>query len=349
MSVVIYTCEAQLAIYDDDNQRWGNYSDAKNLVELSITKPEPTNIKNVSSRPDDTFAQTLDSFLIGTGSPSMTISTRDVVNRASLPVEMGMLAAALAAKMSPLSKPAQAHHGFTGYIDQLELNIDTGQRNLVAASTVVHKHTAVGVGITGLMTGPVASATTVTIDCTDAGWTPDALIGRRVAILSGTGAGQVVAITDNDADTITVASWTTQPDNTSTFAIVESAVLTRDTDYSVDPVYGTIKPLRGGSLVVGDTVTGFVTSLAITGTRLRGATKDAVTFRVRGKAKDIKNGDLGFITIHRVVAYTSEAQQFVANAESPEFKMLTLTGEVETPDGFSEPYTFDTGLIYSAP
>jgi hypothetical protein len=347
MSVSIFTSEAQIALYDDDNQRWGNYTDAKNLVELSITKPEPTNIKNVSSRPDDTFAQTTDSFLIGTGSPTLTLSTRDVVNRNTIPVEMSMLAAALAAKMSAINKVAATKHPFTGFVDQLGLNIDTGDTNLVANSAVVHKQTVLGAGMTGLMSGSVASATATTIDVTTAGWTIDALIGKKVAITGGAGAGQVIAITDNDADTITVGAFSPTPDATSTFAVVESAALASGTAYSVDSVYGTIKPLPGGGLAVGDTLVGFVDSLGLTGTRLRGATKDAVTFRVRGKAKDIKNGSKGFLTIHRVVAYTSEAQQFVANAESPEFKLLTLTGEIETPDGMTEPYTFDTELVYA--
>lgn len=343
MSVAIYTCEVAIALYDDDNQRWGNYTDPKNMLTLEITKPEPTNIKDVSSKPDDTFAQTRASFLIGTGSPTMSMSTRDIVNRNSTPVEMQLLAAALAAKQSALSTPAAADFGFSGYIDQMELNIDTGQRNLDETAVVVHKRTALG----GLMAGSVASATAGGLTVTAAGWTIDALINKKVAITAGTGKGQIVTITDNTADTLTVASWSTQPDSTSTFAIVEATALVKDSAYSVDAVYGTIKPLAGGGLAVADTVVGFVDSFAITGDRLRGATKDAVTFRCRGKAKDIKNGNVGFLTIHRVVAYTSEAQQFVANAESPEFKVLTLSGELETPDGYDEPYTFDDNLVYA--
>lgn len=344
MSVAIYTCELAVAIYDDDNQRWGNYTDPKNLLTLEITKPEPTNIKDVSSKPDDTFAQTRASFLIGTGSPTMSVSTRDIVNRDSSPVEMQLLAAALAAKQSALSVAAASSYGFTGYIDALGLNIDTGQRNLDASAVVVHKQSA----LDGLMAGNVASATATTLVCTGAGWTVDELIGKKVAITSGTNKGDIVSITDNDASSITVASWNATPDTTSAFAIVEATALVVDSAYSVDTVYGTIKPLSGGGLAAGDTLVGFVDSFGITGDRLRGATKDAVTFRCRGKAKDIKNGNVGFLTIHRVVAYTSEAQQFVANAESPEFKVLTLSGELETPDGFSEPYTFDDNLVYAS-
>jgi hypothetical protein len=346
MSVTILTTEAQLSLWDDDNQRWGNYTDAKNLVDLSITKPEPTNIKNVSSRPDDTFAQTIDTFLIGTGSPTLTLSTRDVVNRQSVPMEMSMLAAALAAKMSPIAKPARTGHAFMGFVDQIGFNIDTGDTNLIAESVVLHKgHSPAA---TGMASGNVASATSTTLEATGAGWTPDGLVGKSVAITGGAGSGQVVAIADNDADTITVASWTTQPNSTSSFAIVEPTALVQGSDFSVDPLYGTVKPLPGGDLAPGDAVSGFADSRAVTGVRFRGATKDAVTFRIRGKAKDIKNGDKGFLTVHKVVAYTSEAQQFVAQAESPEFKLLTLSGELETPEGYSEPYTFDTNLMYAA-
>lgn len=344
MSVAIYTVEAQVSIYDDVNQRWGGYTDAKNLLSLQITKPEPTRIKDVSSRPDDTFAQTVDSYLISQGSPEITLSTRDVVNRDSLPVEMELLAAALSARQAAMTKAAATDHYFSAEVTALELNYDTGDRNLAAASTVVHKQASVA---TGTATGTATSGTATTLVDSGQAWTEDDLIGAAVMITGGTGKGQVVEITDNDATSLTVASWTTQPDNTSTYALVAATALTRDTDYSVDTVYGTVKPLSGGAVAADDVLHGFVTSYAITGTRFRGATKDAVTFRLRGKGKDIKTGALGFLTVHRAVAYASEAQDFVANAESPAFKTLSLSGELETPSGETEPYTWDDNLTYA--
>lgn len=339
MSVAIYTCELALSIWDDDNQRWGPYTDPKNMLSIQIEKPEPTNIKDVSSRPDDTFAQTTDSMVISTGSPTVTLSTRDVVNRDSAPVEMSLLAAALAAKVSNLSKAGATDHYFMGYVDQMEMNIETGDRNLAPNTSVVHKRFLAG--------GTATGGTATTLTDTGASFTPDALIGKAVMIVAGTGKGQVEDITDNDATSITVAAFSPTPDTTSQYVIVESAALIEGTDYSVDATYGTIKPLSTGSLTVGDVVDGFVDSYAITGTRLRGATKDSVRFRARGKGKDIKNGNLGFLTIHSAVAYSSAAQEFVANAESPEFKTLELSGELETPSGYTEPYTFDDNLVYA--
>jgi hypothetical protein len=342
MSVAIYTVELALSLWDEDNGRWGPYTDPKNMISVQIEKPEPTTIKNVSARPDDTFAQTTDSFLISTGSPRLTMSTRDIVNRESTPIEMSMLAAALAAKMATLTKAAATSHYFTSPVDALEMNIDVGDRNLAAGTSDVYKRVTAG------GTGTATSATVTTLVDSGKAWTPDALIGDAVMITAGTGAGQVVEITDNDATSLTVAAWGTQPDATSQYAVVELTPFVEDSDYTVDPVYGTIKPLSTGNIVVGDVLHGLVDSFAITGDRFRGATKDAVTFRARGKAKDIKNGNAGFLTIHRVVAYSSAAQEFVANAENPEFKTLELSGELETPSGYTEPYTFDDNLAYAA-
>jgi hypothetical protein len=259
---------------------------------------------------------------------------------------MLMLAAALSAKVSTLTKAAGTAVYFSAVVDQLELNIDTGDRNLVVASTVLHQEAAAAIG--GLHSGSVASATATVTTVTAAGWTASALIGKKALITAGVGKGQVVAITANSTDTFTVASWTTPPDSTSRFAIVEATALTLNSDYTVDAKYGTVKPLSAGAVTVGSVLHGFVTSLAITGTRFRGATVTAVTFRLRGKAKDIKNGNEGFMIVHEAVAYSASAQQFVANAESPEFKTLELSGDLLVPDGVSEPYTFDDNLVYAA-
>jgi hypothetical protein len=343
MSVAIYTSELQIAIYDDEKQRFGPYTDAKNMLSVQITKPEPTKIKDVSSRPDSTFAQTNESFLIGTGSPELKISTRDMVNRETLPIEMKMLAAALSANASDLTESAASAHYFMAPVDEMEGNYDTGKRNLAAGSSAVYVQSAPA---TGTATGTATSGTATTIVDTGQTWTEDALVGAKCIITAGTGAGQIVDITDNDATSVT-GTFSPTPDSTSQYAIVEGAALTEDADYTVDAEYGTIKPLSSGSVEVDDVLHGFVDSYQITGTRLKGATKDAVTFRAQGKVKDIKNGNVGFLKIHKVVSYSSASQEFVANAESPEFKTLELSGEMETPAGFDSPYTFDDNLVYA--
>lgn len=67
--------------------------------------------------------------------------------------------------------------------------------------------------------GTVTSATGTTIDCTGKGWTSSQWINYQVRITGGLGIGQVRVITANDSDTLTVATWTTTPDATSTFVI----------------------------------------------------------------------------------------------------------------------------------
>ncbi len=56
---------------------------------------------------------------------------------------------------------------------------------------------------------------------TDSGqaWTVDGYIGKYVHIVGGTGKGQVRYIADNDATSVTVATWITNPDNTSIYEI----------------------------------------------------------------------------------------------------------------------------------
>ncbi len=54
--------------------------------------------------------------------------------------------------------------------------------------------------------------------------TPDEHVGRRVVIAKGTGAGQVRLISSNTATTLIVTPlWTTTPDETSVFRVVEEA------------------------------------------------------------------------------------------------------------------------------
>lgn len=68
-------------------------------------------------------------------------------------------------------------------------------------------------------TGTVASATNTSLDCTGKTWGNNQWINYQVRITGGTGKGQIRVITGNDADTLTVATWTVNPDSTSTFVI----------------------------------------------------------------------------------------------------------------------------------
>ena len=67
--------------------------------------------------------------------------------------------------------------------------------------------------------GTATSATGTTLTQTGKTWAASQWINSQVRITGGTGAGQIRAITANTADTLTVATWTTTPDATSTYAI----------------------------------------------------------------------------------------------------------------------------------
>jgi len=68
-------------------------------------------------------------------------------------------------------------------------------------------------------TGTATSATGTTLTQTGKTWTASQWINSQVRITGGTGAGQIRTITANTADSLTVATWTTNPDATSTYAI----------------------------------------------------------------------------------------------------------------------------------
>jgi len=68
-------------------------------------------------------------------------------------------------------------------------------------------------------TGTATSATGTTLVQTGKTWAASQWINSQVRITGGTGAGQIRTITANTADTLTVATWTTTPDATSTYAI----------------------------------------------------------------------------------------------------------------------------------
>ena len=71
----------------------------------------------------------------------------------------------------------------------------------------------------------VASSTSTTLTKTAAGWTVNAYSNYTVVILSGTGAGQRRTISSNTATQLTVSqAWTTNPDTTSTFVVVDEVL-----------------------------------------------------------------------------------------------------------------------------
>lgn len=74
--------------------------------------------------------------------------------------------------------------------------------------------------------GTATGHTATTLIDSGKSWTPDAWIDYKVVITGGTGEGQVRAITDNDATSLTVAEWTTHPSTDSTYAVVPQVFFT---------------------------------------------------------------------------------------------------------------------------
>jgi len=65
------------------------------------------------------------------------------------------------------------------------------------------------------------ATSTSSTSLTDSGktWTADSLINYQVRIVAGTGIGQVRTITDNSTTALTVATWTSTPDETSVYVV----------------------------------------------------------------------------------------------------------------------------------
>lgn len=104
--------------------------------------------------------------------------------------------------------------GYAGYVDRwvlFDVFGTTSYEDTVAVGVVQADTVATGGGAD-------------TLADTAQTWTPDEHIGRAVIIISGTGAGQIRTITDNDATSLTVdENWSTNPDSTSHYVICEEA------------------------------------------------------------------------------------------------------------------------------
>ncbi len=72
--------------------------------------------------------------------------------------------------------------------------------------------------------GTATAGTATTLSDSAKAWTPNAWVGRSVYITGGTGSGQQRVIGSNTANQLTVSNaWTTIPNTTSTYAVVDAA------------------------------------------------------------------------------------------------------------------------------
>lgn len=313
----------QVSIWGGSPEAPKSFTDPLNIGTngaLSFEPQEPDIGERISTLPDATEGQALDTDL--TPKPqNFTLSVDDVEAANG---SLALFAAAFSGQATTFAQAAVAKVPVSFTVDQLGGNHFAGARNLEDASAVLHKGT---VPATGAATGTATGGSTTTLVMTDAGWTIDALINKKVLILTGTGAGQVLTITDNDASSLTFAT-ATAPAAGSTFAIVEATALTEDTDYAVIADRGDIKPLSGGTLAVGDSVHGFVDSLAITGGKaIQGGTKSKILFSLKGEAKNKLTGEMGHLFVPKVVAYASENVELA----SGDFLQTALSGQPQIP------------------
>ena len=72
-----------------------------------------------------------------------------------------------------------------------------------------------------LDSGTAESGSATTLVDNDKTWTTDQWANKVVVIIAGTGSGQTRKITSNDATTLTVPAWITNPDATSQYVIVD--------------------------------------------------------------------------------------------------------------------------------
>ena len=346
MQSLAYTAAGRFRLWDDVNQRWSGWSSERNLLSCDVTIPEPTLLLDHSNLPDSTFGAELDAFAVPTGSPTVSISTRDLLAGS----DRMLLEAALQARTGALDGAQSAVH-FSAYVDSVNRAFWTGIRNLNTSATVVHVRAA----LDGAMTGQLTSATETAATLTGAGWTEDELIGSAIMITGGTGAGQVVTITDNTATEITVADWPeADPDGTSTFAIVEATALTAGADFNHDMTggkakYGTLTPIAGGAIATGDTLEGFATSYAITGgTKLYAGERRMMIMSFMGPGKELKSGTESWLYIPRMRVVSGEAQQFVTDSQNAALKVAVLTGAAQVDPVTGKTVIFEDGLTYAS-
>jgi len=74
-------------------------------------------------------------------------------------------------------------------------------------------------GFVSFATGTATGGTPTTLSNSGKAWAVNQWANSQVRITAGTGLGQVRSITSNTATTLTVPTWTTQPDATSVYAI----------------------------------------------------------------------------------------------------------------------------------
>ncbi len=122
-------------------------------------------------------------------------------------------------------------------IDDLFVVCDrvAGVEDIELNTFVINATNPVNASVTLTLYTQVSTASDSTsITASAAAYTPDALIGKYVRIISGTGAGQTRQIIDNTATKVTIqGTWTVLPPNGSQFIIVELYIVSSRTQLAI--------------------------------------------------------------------------------------------------------------------
>jgi hypothetical protein len=236
-----------------------------------------------------------------------------------------LFAAAFSGREVSVAQAAATKAPFSVAVKGIGRGYFMGRRNLKSTGTVVHKRVAALVG--GVTEGQATSGNGTTLTMTGAGWTVDDLITKaKCFIYAGTGAGQIVAITDNTADTIT-ATFSPALDATSKFRLVAPTALTAGTDYTVDTAEGELRALAGGAVAVDDVLDGYSDCYAIAGTGIQGAVKAVLHASIAGKAKNKISGQRGALFIPNLVATATDNVELIGEP----FLATKLSGSPQVP------------------
>lgn len=302
----------------------GGFSDPLNIGEngeLTFELSEPDVSTRISTMPDATEGQALDTDL--TGKPQgFTLKVDDVE---AADGSLRIFAAAFSGEEDTVAQAAGSDVHVSRSIAAVGRHFFLGRRN-ISTGGAYHLRAAASLG--GVLTGTATGGSSTTLTMTGAGWTSSALIGKKVMITGGTAAGVISgAISANTATEIT-ATFSTAPAAGSTFVLVEPTALVADTDFSLNLTTGQFKALDSSNAIdAGDILEGIFDCLAITSKAIKGGTKLRIQFSLTGECKNKLTGARGHLFVPKVTAYASENVELA----SGDFQTTTLKGTPEIP------------------
>ncbi len=139
------------------------------------------------------------------------------------------------------------------------------------------------------------------------------------------------------SDSTEPSSWpedgNTVMDNTVTWLDMGLIALTSD-DYEIHYHLGMIKPLKGGNLQTGETITVAYSYNAISGNQITGATQPVIKCRCVLDGKNYNDGKNCLVEVYEATLRPTKAIDFL----SDDYETVDLEGTMVTPSGKSSPF-----------